>query len=207
MTKRSKKHKKDKRRPPSPDSGRRGSSSIGSVGGIMSDRTKAPIVRFVVIFTLLIGAFYAVYLPFSQTESYNSFLNLIARITGTILSVFGEDVTVTANLVKSSRFPMKVVPGCDGMEAMALFVSAVFASPTTLRLRIIFVIPGVLALLLLDFVRLVSLFYIGTYYPDYMHTMHWDIWPGILIAAVLSGWLVWARWIWNQQGQQAHVKP
>lgn len=164
-------------------------------------------MRFVIVFILLIGVFYAFYVPISQSESYDSYLAWFARVTGLILSVFGEDVAVSGTDVESSIFAMQIVPGCDGMEAMALFVSAVLASPVSLRLRIWFMLPGILGVLLVDLVRLVSLFYIGAYWPKALHVMHWDIWPGLLIVIVLSSWLIWARWVWLRQERQTDVQP
>lgn len=173
----------------------------------VKDQAKGPLVRFVIVFILLIGVFYAFYIPISQVEGYNSYLALFAKATGGILSLFGEDISVSGTDVKSSLFAMQIVPGCDGMEAMALFVSAVLASPVSLRLRIWFILPGILGVLLVDLVRLVSLFYIGAYWPKALHVMHWDIWPGLLIVIVLSSWLVWARWVWRRQlEQEADVK-
>lgn len=156
-------------------------------------------MRFVITFTLLIGVFYAVYLPVSQAESYKSYLGLFASATAAVLSAMGHDVVVAGTKVTSGAFSMNIVAGCDGMEAIALFVSAVLASPIVLRSRLVFLVPGVVGLLLLDLVRLVSLFLIGLSYPSAMETVHWDIWPGILIAVVLASWLIWARWIWRRQ--------
>jgi exosortase/archaeosortase family protein len=175
-------------------------------GEAVKDRAKGPLIRFVIVFILLIGVFYAFYVPISQTPAYQSFLAMFAQATGAILSIMGQDVTVIGVDVESSLFHMQIVPGCDGMEAMALFVSAVLASPVSLRLRIWFMLPGILGVLLVDLVRLVSLFYIGTNWPAALHVMHWDIWPGLLIVIVLSSWLVWARWVWHRQQRVADVQ-
>jgi exosortase/archaeosortase family protein len=162
-------------------------------------------VRFVIVFTLLIGVFYAFYVPISQAEGYRSFLAVFARATSAVLGLLGHDVNVNGTVVASARFSMNIVPGCDGMEAIALFVAAVLASPLPLRARLAFMLPGVLGLLVVDLIRLVSLFVIGVHYPSAVETVHWDVWPGLLIAIVLVSWLIWARWMWRRQERSHHV--
>ena len=57
-------------------------------------RSKGPVLRFVGVAGLLIGMFYAAYVPVSQTPAYGSYLVLWADIGSATLRLLGEDDTV-----------------------------------------------------------------------------------------------------------------
>jgi exosortase/archaeosortase family protein len=45
----------------------------------------------------------------------------------------------------------------------------------------------------LNVIRLVSLFYIGTYAPKQLDLFHLLIWQGVMILSVVMLWLFWVR--------------
>lgn len=114
-----------------------------------------------------------------------------------MLRVFGEDVTVYGQTVSSSRFGLQVVGGCDGIEAIALFTSAVLASPVSWRRRLPFILAGTAVLFVVNLLRIVSLYFAGVHFPQAMDRMHWELWPGLFIVGILGCWVVWARWAWR----------
>ncbi len=80
------------------------------------------------------------------------------------------------------------------MEALALFGSAVLASPVPWLSRLPFLAIGTVALLLVNTIRIASIFIIALENEELAEYLHWNIWPGVLIVSVLVCWLVWARW-------------
>ena len=164
---------------------------------LKSDR---PVVRFVVGFCLLIGMFYAGYIPLSQSEIYGSYLRGLARASAAVLRIVGEDARAAGQTVVSPGFSTKIVSGCDGMEALALFVAAVLASPVSLRSRVAFAIVGALVLLAANLARIVILFLIGVHFPTAFETVHLDAWPAVFIVLVLFCWLTWAVWVARREG-------
>ena len=165
--------------------------------------SQRPVLRFLIIFGVLIGVFYAIYIPFSHSDTYHVFLGLIAHAASLVLGILGSDTTVLGQTIQSTPLDMDIVPGCDGMEALGLFSSAVLASPVSIRYRLTFLFPGIVVLSIVNLIRIVSLYYIGVYRTDWLDLMHWDIWPGILVVAILSCWMVWARWAWQREGATA----
>ena len=158
---------------------------------------KGPVVRFALLFCALIAIFYAIYIPWSQTDMYQLFLSSIAKAVGLVLNTLAFDATVDGQLVRYPGFTMRIVPGCDAMEATGLFGSAVLASPVAWRNRLTF---GTVAIFIVNVTRLASLLLIGAYFPSVFETVHWDLWPGLLVVVVLVCWLLWARWATRDRG-------
>ena len=69
----------------------------------------------------------------------------------------------------------------------------------------LFASVGTALLLVANVVRIVSMAYVDTHFPDWSDFVHWDVWPGILIGMILSSWLIWARRIARRQVTYANV--
>lgn len=160
---------------------------------------KRPVFRFVVIFCVLMGLFYGVfYMPLAgdsvATRFFVSYLRQYAAVSGAILRVLGQDVTVTGQSISSERFSVKIVRGCDAMDATALFVCAVIAVPVRWWRKLAGVAVGVLVLAVINLARIVSLFYVGVYFPDVFETMHMGVWQVLVVVSAVLIWTVWAWW-------------
>ncbi len=166
-------------------------------------KAKGPVVRFVLLFCVLLGVFYAVYVPWSQTGVYQLYLGAIAKSVYAALYVSGFDAEVAGLVVGTSAFHTKIVAGCDAMEAIALFGSAVLAFPAALRARLIFACIGTVGILAMNVVRLATLVLVGTYFRSVFDTIHWDLWPALLILYVLAFWVVWIRWTSRHRGVES----
>ncbi len=156
-------------------------------------------IKFGITFGLLLAVFYAIYIPVSQSSAYRGYLVFIADSVCAGLRLLGQEVRVEGRCVVGPINSLKIVPGCDGMEVLALFGSAVLASPVPWLSRLAFLALGTLSLMVFNVFRIVSIFLIGIRHPEAAETIHWDVWPGILIVAVLVCWLLWARWAVTRQ--------
>ena len=103
--------------------------------------------------------------------------------------------------VPGHAFPLPIVPGCDGLEALGLFCAAVLASPVPLRSRLAFAAIGSVGVFAINILRIVSLFLVGAHFPKRFELLHWDLWPGLLILVIMSSWMIWAR-----RAFRAHVR-
>lgn len=157
-------------------------------------------LRFLLIFGVLMGVFYAVVLlPPDEHPTLGSFftgyLNFYSQISGAVLDVLGHDITVYGQSISSPEFQVRVVRGCDAMDATALFVAAVIASPVALRSKISGVLGGILLLGLINLIRIVSLFYAGIHFSSKtFHTLHVEVWQPLFILLAVCFWLLWATW-------------
>lgn len=164
-------------------------------------RAKWPILRFVGLFALFMSlAYVGEITPALRKHVFPAYLRHNARVSGVILRVMGEDATVHGRSISSPRFALEVQHGCNALLPTALFVSAVLASPVGLAAKIPGILIGSILLMLMNLVRLVSMFYAGVYIPSYFDAMHAHVWPAIFVSLSLLLWLVWAVWARDRGG-------
>ena len=117
----------------------------------------------------------------------------------------GEDASVYRSSISSPRYSVEVQHGCNALLPTALFVSAALASPVAFALKIPGIVIGTIALMLMNLVRIVSMFYLGIYMPKSFNMMHAHVWPGIFICFSLLLWIAWAVWARERGGGLARV--
>ena len=80
------------------------------------------------------------------------------------------------------------------MSAFFIFAVLAWPIPVTRARRATGLIVGSLLLLLLNLVRIMSLYYTGIYFPGAFEIMHIDVWqPAFIVLAVLI-WVFWLQW-------------
>lgn len=153
-------------------------------------------IRFLVIFSTCMGLYYLATLSaLVRDQFFPAYLQLNASLSGSILGAMGQEVSVAGNTISTSRAgigAIKIERGCDAIEPSALFLAAVLASPVAFRAKLLAGLWGVSALLLVNLVRIVSLFLIKVYYPSLFQTMHLDVWQVVFILAAILLWGLWA---------------
>jgi exosortase H (IPTLxxWG-CTERM-specific) len=152
-------------------------------------------VLFLARFVGLLVAFYllvawnpvndAVVVPFTAA---------IARASGVLLNAMGEHVSVAGTAIRSDRFAVEIENGCNGVEAALLFVSAVLAFPAPWPRRLAGLAAGFLAIQALNFIRVVSLFWIGAHRPALFSSSHTVVWQSAVVLASVLLFLFWASW-------------
>lgn len=153
-------------------------------------------LRFLFIFATCMGLYYLSTLTFLVRDRFfPAYLRLNASLSGSILVAMGQDVSVAGNTISTTSTgagAIKIERGCDAIEPSALFLAAVLASPVAFRAKLLAGLWGVSALLLVNLVRIVSLFLIKVYYPSLFQTMHLDVWQVVFILAAILLWGLWA---------------
>lgn len=194
--------------PPSGSSDR--SSSASAPPGANSSRTPARRppkgwlathgrdLRFLLIFGLLIAAYFLATTTAAVEKRFIPwYLERSAVVCGHVLNLFGDDdVAIKGNVMqsKSTRRSVSVERGCDALAPSALFVSAVLASPVALRSRLLAALGGTLLLLVINLVRIISLYLTRIHWPKAFDVMHLDVWQSLFIFFAILLWAVWATW-------------
>ena len=150
--------------------------------------------------------FYAATLaPIFQRHIFPAYLKLNTQGSAAILRLLGDDARAVETRLVSSRFAVEIRRGCDAIEPSALFAAAVLAFPARWRLRLLGALVGVVILAILNFVRILTLYYVGVYAPKVFETMHMDVWQPAFIALALVLWVVWALWATRPKRPRPHA--
>lgn len=168
----------------------------------MSGRTKLavkavwerPEWRFLALFLLILTvSFTVIALRPVNDAVVDPYTGFVARLSGAVLRLFGEDITVAGCDLRSPRFSVTIYNGCNGLITSLIFISGVLAFPASWRAKAVGAVGGLLAIQLINLVRIVSLFYIGVYLPEYFSQSHIFVWQSIVILAGVTLWIVWAH--------------
>lgn len=158
-------------------------------------RTKWPVMRFMLIMGVLLGAFFAATSTRAfQQGFFPAYMSLNASWSAAALRLCGEDASSSGAYLRSPRFAVEIRRGCEAIEPTVLFIAAVAAFPVSIAARVVGVLLGLLGLSLLNLLRIVSLFYVGIYWPGAFETMHVEVWQPAFIVFALALWIAWAIW-------------
>jgi exosortase H (IPTLxxWG-CTERM-specific) len=169
---------------------------------------KQPILRFLLIFTVLAAPLFVFYYAYYERSGVlYTYLSLNAKASAAVMRCFGTPATANGITVRTPRFGLTVAQGCDAIQPIILFFCAVLASPVAWRLKLLGILIGVPSLLILNLARIVTLFYTGVYFPKSFELIHIDIWQAAFIFVTLLFWVLWARWARGRSAVGAHVSP
>jgi exosortase/archaeosortase family protein len=165
-------------------------------------------IRFLVIFALLMGIYFAV----STTSAMNDrffpwYLQKTAAVSGWIVDVLGFDgLEVRDKTLFSRRGTITVERGCDAIAPTALFLSAVMASPAAWSLKLVGLFGGFVVLMIVNVLRIITLFWTRVFWIAAFDVMHLDIWQFLFILLAIMLWALWASWASKQAKRWADVR-
>ena len=180
--------------------------AVVRVRGMLRIGSNRPVLRAVLIFGVLMGLFYTfVHTPLTNPDLSIPHLRVLASVTAEVLRLFGYDTTVAGTTIHSPEYSVEIVRGCDAIEPTAVFVAIVFATPVALWTKAAGLIFGIVGLLLVNFVRIVSLFFIGIHFPSAFELIHETVWQVAFVAISIVFWAVWVQWATRPKREQSHV--
>ena len=153
---------------------------------------KHPITRFCLLFLgLLVG--FSILLSQRPIEQFFStpITTFIASQATWILKALGMDVYARGVTISGEGFSVEILGNCNAIFETMLFLSAIIAFPSSLQEKALGGILGVIFIYLLNLVRVVILFLIGAYAPQYFDQSHVYISQTIFIVMVAIFWLLW----------------
>ncbi len=164
-------------------------------GGLTPQWHRRPAVRFLILFLPVICVFYVVWLtPWFRENILAAILRFNATVAAGLLALLGQGTTSAGTRIEGTRFLLDIKRGCDAVEPSALFSAAVFAFPVPGGKRVAGILAGIACLIVLNLFRIVSLFFVGAYFPKVFHMVHVDGWQALFILITLFLWIAWARW-------------
>lgn len=157
---------------------------------------RRPESRFLILFLSILGISFTVVALRSVNDAFVvPYTTFVAKISGTILGLFGEDITMNGCVLRSPRFAVTIYNGCNGLITSLIFVSGVLAFPARWSAKLVGVVGGLIAIQAINLVRIISLFYIGIYLPKLFNSSHIFIWQSLVILAGVTLWITWAHFL------------
>ena len=151
-------------------------------------------LTFLILFAVLLaGGFSLISLNWVNDHAIEPLTGGIARVSGAVLNVLGQKVTMTGTVIRSPRFAVNIRNGCNGVEAMLIFLAAVLAFPASWKSRLAGLGLGIVAIQVVNLIRVVVLFLTGVYFPKIFDTSHTVIWQTIVILFGVMLWIFWAN--------------
>jgi exosortase H (IPTLxxWG-CTERM-specific) len=156
---------------------------------------KLPVIFFVLGFIVLMVLFYVFWLSdFCQNQVEPHIVSVNARLSSFILRLFGMGTVARNETISSSACSVNIAKGCDAMEAMALYASALLAFPARWKFKLVGLGIGLAMLFALNILRVTSLFFTGVYFPKAFEFMHVEVWQILFILFAIGLWIFWIKW-------------
>lgn len=154
---------------------------------------KKPQVLFLVkFFAVLAGAYLVIAWSPVNDNVIVPFTAGVAKASGTLLNVIGQQVTVTGTVIRSARFAVNINNGCNGVEAMLILLASIVAFPAPVKSRITGLLLGALAVQVLNAIRIMTLYLLGAYQPRLFDLFHTAVWQIVIIMAAIGFFLAWS---------------
>ncbi len=124
--------------------------------------------------------------------------NITAEAGNLLLNLFGYSTRVVsagneAILLQHGEPVLTIARNCNGLAVFSLFAGFVAIFPSNSFKKLLYIPAGILALFLLNVVRVVFLTMIYLYRPEWLDFNHTYTFTIIIYAAVFGLWMLWVN--------------
>lgn len=152
-----------------------------------------PLIKFFGIFIGVIVFYYVVLIGFGESI-FTNYITATTQLAGMIINLFGGNVTVEGIRIISESFVIFLSFGCEGSEAIMIFIAGVAAFPASVKQKLIGFFAGGLFLYFMNLFRIVLLYFIGKTNVGAFDSFHNEILPVLFIIFSLIVWAIWIKW-------------
>ncbi|MDF1483772.1 exosortase H [Ramlibacter sp. H39-3-26] len=120
---------------------------------------------------------------------------LLAHVCSSLIGAVDANAVAYGKVLMNPKtgFGISIEPGCNGIEACIVLLAAIVAFPSTWTHKLIGLGVGLVAVQLLNIVRVISLFYLGQWNMAWFNFAHSYLWQALIMLDVLVVFMVWAR--------------
>lgn len=158
----------------------------------------SPLVRFLLTFVSGVWVGFAIeILPWVQANLVKPYIHGVAWVCGLLIKLFGGDAVVTEAVIRSQSngFAVEIANGCSGLEVVILLGAAVLAfGAISFRQRLVGFLACSLAIILINTLRVISLFYLGQYSKPLFDWAHLYVWDLLIILDGIVVYILWIKW-------------
>ena len=116
-----------------------------------------------------------------------------ALISYVALGIIDLPVSIDGVIISTQGFSVRIIRECTVVGPVLVMGMGIFSYPASFRRKAWGVVWGTLIMLLVNQIRIASLFFIGIKFPVLLEVAHLVIWQGILIAIGIVIWLIWVE--------------
>ena len=159
-------------------------------------KERHPVLKFLLGFLACLVVFYLFYYSsFYKNYLELPFLNAQAVSGHALLSLLGYETSVSDTVIAGSNFSVDIKSGCDGLEAIAIFISGLLIFPAPIRLKLTGLVWGVGILLILNILRIAGLYLAGIHFSEAVFDIL-HIQGGFIIFTMISVLIlfIWMNW-------------
>ncbi len=126
-------------------------------------------------------------------DYYRNFGELLAILIGGLIHLFDSNVIVNKAVLTqlNTGFALEITRECLAVETTLLFGAAVFAWHATWQQKLLWLLPSILLLQIINIIRLITLLYIGKWLPNNFDLIHENLWPLIFALLILILFVYW----------------
>ena len=133
--------------------------------------------------------------PFIQANLIEPISCAYAFLAGIFVNIFGYSVSIVRDTIGNADFSISIKNGCDGVEGLAIFLCAILIYPATISQKLKGILLGFSFLIMLNLIRVISLYLIGIHFPSLFDVMHESIWQVLFILLTLVALFKWVGWV------------
>ena len=143
------------------------------------------------ILLALIG-FYGLELPILD-HFYTIFGVFLANLSGAVIHLFDPNIAISGAVLSQPNggFSIKVTTECQAIELTWLYCIAILAWRATWRHKLLWILSGIGMLQVLNVIRLISLVYLGQWYPQHFVMIHENFYPLFFGIVTILMFLYW----------------
>jgi exosortase H (IPTLxxWG-CTERM-specific) len=166
---------------------------------VQAEEASAPpqnrMVRFLVLFPIFLAVgFCGLLIPFLH-PAVTGFTRGLVEISAIVIRLFGGSATAQQVVLQSpsSGFAMEVIDGCNGDDVVVLLWAAILAYPASWKQKGKGLLAGTAAIYVINFLRIISLFYLGQYNRQWFEFAHLYVWESVFVLLTLTIFWMWVR--------------
>jgi exosortase H (IPTLxxWG-CTERM-specific) len=158
--------------------------------------------RFVLLFVVvLIAGNLILLLPAVRGGFVDPWTGANAAWAARIAGWLGLPCETSGILVRAGRGQLAVKPGCNGVHALLLCLSAVLAYPAAWPRKLLGVALATVGVFGLNLIRLVNLFFVADRYPERLEFFHVYVWQTLIGLLAFGIFLLWGRFLAEPAGR------
>lgn len=166
-----------------------------SVPAAAPDAGRAGMVRFLCLFPVCLAiGFGLLWAPFTRPAT-DGFSAVLVKASAVLVNLFGGQAVAHQKVLRNpvTGFAITVEDTCNASNVVILLCAAVLAFPAGWRQKLKGLAVGTLVLYLVNFLRIISLFYLGQYNFTWFEFAHWYVWEGLMMLVTLVLFWVWVQ--------------